>query len=155
MLNKNSPSGLMTDISPMTSMNEVDELRLSYAVIVHTSQGCEYPALIIPIDTQQYALMQRNLLYTAITRGRKLVVLVGTRKTIAIAVKRVDSRRRVTLLKERLVQLPPGRCSHQKFWLLLAHFPWNQRQPFNPSHRLGHRLTLESVCPSEVAKSYF
>ena len=76
---------------------------LSYAVTVHKSQGCEYPAIIIPIHTQHYALLQRNLLYTAITRGRKLVVLVGARKAIAIAVNRVDSRRRMTLLKERLI----------------------------------------------------
>lgn len=89
--------------------NEVDELMLSYAVTVHKSQGCEYPAVIMPIHTQHYALLQRNLLYTAITRGRKPVVLVGTRKAIAIAVKRVDSRRRVTMLKERLAQMRPGR----------------------------------------------
>lgn len=82
--------------------NELDELMLSYAVTVHKSQGSEYPAVIIPIHTQHYVLLQRNLLYTAITRGRKLVVLVGTRKAIGIAVKQVDSRQRVTLLKERL-----------------------------------------------------
>lgn len=82
--------------------NELDELMLSYAVTVHKSQGSEYPAVIIPIHTQHYVLLQRNLLYTAITRGRKLAVLVGTRKAIGIAVKQVDSRRRITLLKERL-----------------------------------------------------
>jgi exodeoxyribonuclease V alpha subunit len=82
--------------------NELDELMLSYAATVHKSQGCEYPVVIIPIHTQHYTLLQRNLLYTAITRGRKLVVLVGARKAIAIAVNRIDSRRRVTLLKERL-----------------------------------------------------
>jgi exodeoxyribonuclease V alpha subunit len=82
--------------------NELDELMLSYTVTVHKSQGCEYPVVIIPIHTQHYALLQRNLLYTAITRGRKLVVLVGARKAIAIAVNCVDSRRRMTLLKERL-----------------------------------------------------
>ena len=82
--------------------NELDELILSYAVTVHKSQGAEYPAVVIPIHTQHYALLQRNLLYTAITRGRKLVVLVGTQKAVAIAVKRMDSRQRVTLLKERL-----------------------------------------------------
>ncbi|MHC4145158.1 MAG: SF1B family DNA helicase RecD2 [Planctomycetota bacterium] len=84
--------------------NELDELILSYAVTVHKSQGAEYPAVVIPIHTQHYALLQRNLLYTAITRGRKLVVLVGTQKAVAIAVKRMDSRRRVTLLTERLKQ---------------------------------------------------
>ncbi len=82
--------------------NELDELMLSYAVTVHKSQGSEYPAVIIPIHTQHYVLLQRNLLYTAITRGRKLTVLVGSRKAIGIAVKQVDSRTRVTLLKERL-----------------------------------------------------
>ena len=82
--------------------NELDELMLSYAVTVHKSQGSEYPVVIIPVHTQHYTLLQRNLLYTAVTRGRKLVVLVGARKAIAIAVNRVDSRRRVTLLKERL-----------------------------------------------------
>jgi len=85
--------------------NELDELILSYAITVHKSQGTEYPAVVIPIRTQHYALLQRNLLYTAITRGRKLVVLVGTQKAVAIAVKRMDSRRRVTLLKERLQEL--------------------------------------------------
>jgi exodeoxyribonuclease V alpha subunit len=84
--------------------NELDELMLSYAVTIHKSQGCEYPVVIIPIHAQHYTLLQRNLLYTALTRGRKLVVLVGARKAIAIAVNRTDSRRRVTLLKERLRQ---------------------------------------------------
>ncbi|MFC1762340.1 ATP-dependent RecD-like DNA helicase, partial [Planctomycetota bacterium] len=85
--------------------NELDELILSYAVTVHKSQGSEYPVVVIPVHIQHYALLQRNLLYTAITRGRKLVVLVGTQKAVAIAVKRMDSRRRVTLLKERLGQI--------------------------------------------------
>jgi exodeoxyribonuclease V alpha subunit len=88
--------------------NELDELILSYAVTVHKSQGSEYSAVVIPIHTQHYTLLQRNLLYTAITRGRKLVVLVGTQKAVALAVKRMDSRRRVTLLKERLRQLKPS-----------------------------------------------
>lgn len=81
---------------------ELDELILSYAVTIHKSQGSEYPCVIIPLHTQHYMLLQRNLLYTAITRGRKLVVLVGTRKALAIAVKRVEARRRVTTLKNRL-----------------------------------------------------
>jgi superfamily I DNA/RNA helicase len=71
---------------------------------IHKSQGTEYPAVVIPIHTQHYTMLQRNLLYTAITRARKLVVIVGTQKAVAIAVKRVDSRRRVTLLKERLTK---------------------------------------------------
>jgi exodeoxyribonuclease V alpha subunit len=64
--------------------NELDELMLSYAVTIHKSQGCEYPVAIIPIHTQHYALLQRNLLYTALTRGRKLVVLVGARKALCV-----------------------------------------------------------------------
>jgi exodeoxyribonuclease V alpha subunit len=82
--------------------NELDELHLSYATTVHKSQGSEYPVVVLPIHTQHYMMLQRNLLYTAITRSRKLVVLVGTLKALAIAVKNMDSRRRVTLLKQRL-----------------------------------------------------
>jgi exodeoxyribonuclease V alpha subunit len=84
--------------------NELDEIMLSYATTVHKSQGSEYPVVVMPIHSQHYILLQRNLLYTAVTRGRKLVVLVGTQKAVAIAVRRMDSRRRVTLLKERLKQ---------------------------------------------------
>ncbi len=82
--------------------NELDELHLSYATTVHKSQGSEYPVVVLPIHTQHYMMLQRNLLYTAITRSRKLVVLVGTLKALAIAVKNMDARRRVTLLKQRL-----------------------------------------------------
>ena len=66
---------------------ELDELVLSYAVSVHKSQGSEYPVVILPVVTQHYVLLQRNLLYTAITRAKDLVVLVGTRKALAIAVR--------------------------------------------------------------------
>jgi exodeoxyribonuclease V alpha subunit len=82
--------------------NELDELHLSYATTVHKSQGSEYPVVVLPVHTQHYMMLQRNLLYTAITRSRKLVVLVGTRKALAIAIRNVDARRRVTLLKQRL-----------------------------------------------------
>ena len=81
---------------------ELDELMLSYAATVHKSQGSEYPAVVMPIHTQHYALLQKNLLYTGITRARKLVVLVGTLKAVAIATKRMESKHRITLLKERL-----------------------------------------------------
>ena len=82
--------------------NELDELHLSYVTTVHKSQGSEYPVVVLPIHTQHYVMLQRNLLYTAITRSRKLVVLLGTVKALAIAVKNMDARRRVTLLKQRL-----------------------------------------------------
>jgi exodeoxyribonuclease V alpha subunit len=82
--------------------NELEELILAYAISVHKSQGSEYPAVVMPVLTQHYLLLQRNLLYTAITRGRKLVYLVGTRKALSIAVRNDTPRRRYTLLAERL-----------------------------------------------------
>jgi exodeoxyribonuclease V alpha subunit len=81
-----------------------DELIHAYAVSIHKSQGSEYPAVIIPVHTQHYVLLQRNLLYTGITRGRKLVVLVGTKKAVSIAVANDDTRHRCTYLCERLRQ---------------------------------------------------
>jgi exodeoxyribonuclease V alpha subunit len=82
---------------------ELDELVHAYAVSVHKSQGSEYPAVVIPIVTQHYMLLQRNLLYTAVTRGRKLVVLVGSKRALAIAVKNNKTHRRYTLLRQRLI----------------------------------------------------
>ena len=83
--------------------NELDELQPSFAITIHKSQGSEYPVVVVPIHTQHYMMLQRNLLYTAVTRGKKLVVLVGTKKAIAIAVKKMESSKRITTLKERLV----------------------------------------------------
>jgi exodeoxyribonuclease V alpha subunit len=88
--------------------NELDELHLSYATTVHKSQGSEYPVVVLPIHTQHYLMLQRNLLYTAVTRARKLVVLVGTLKALAIAVRNMDARRRVTLLRQRLQAFEGG-----------------------------------------------
>jgi exodeoxyribonuclease V alpha subunit len=82
--------------------SELDELVLAYATSVHKAQGSEYPAVVIPILIQHYVLLQRNLLYTGITRGKKLVVLVGTKKALAIAVHNNKPQLRYTLLKERL-----------------------------------------------------
>ncbi len=92
-------------------IRELDELSLSYAITVHKSQGSEYPVVIVPIHTQHYVMLQRNLLYTAITRSRKLVVLVGTEKAVAIAVKRMSSTRRITTLRQRL-QAATKRVDH-------------------------------------------
>ena len=66
--------------------HELDQVVLAYATTVHKAQGCEYPAVVIPVTTQHYPMLQRNLIYTGITRGRKLVVLVGQKKALAIAV---------------------------------------------------------------------
>ncbi|MCC6417422.1 MAG: ATP-dependent RecD-like DNA helicase [Gemmataceae bacterium] len=81
---------------------ELDELALAYSLSIHRSQGSEYPAVVIPLHTQHYLMLQRNLLYTAITRGKKLVVLVGTPKAIAMAVQRQDTAARYTGLERRL-----------------------------------------------------
>jgi len=81
---------------------ELDELVNAYAVSVHKSQGSEYPAVVIPVLTQHYLLLQRNLLYTAVTRAKELVVLVGTRKAIAIAVRNDKIAHRHTALDVRL-----------------------------------------------------
>jgi len=83
--------------------NELDELVLAYAVSVHKAQGSEYPAVVIPLLTQHYVMLQRNLLYTAITRGKKLVVIIGTKKALAIALKNDKIRKRYSHLKERLI----------------------------------------------------
>lgn len=81
---------------------ELDELSLAYACTVHKAQGSEFPAVVIPVHTQHYAMLWRNLVYTAITRGKRMVVLVGTRKALAIATRRADGQRRHTRLAERL-----------------------------------------------------
>lgn len=84
---------------------ELDEIVLAYAVSVHKSQGSEYPAVVMPLLTQHYMMLQRNLLYTAITRGKKLVVLIGTKKALAIAIKNNKQQMRYTRLRERLKNL--------------------------------------------------
>jgi exodeoxyribonuclease V alpha subunit len=81
---------------------ELDTLVPAYAATIHKSQGSEYPAVVIPVMTQHYAMLQRNLLYTGLTRGKKLVILVGQRKAIAIAVKNESGRRRWSKLDEWL-----------------------------------------------------
>ncbi len=72
------------------ALDELDALVLAYAATVHKSQGSEYPAVIIPVHTQHYVMLQRNLLYTAVTRSKRLCVLVGTRKALALAVRNAD-----------------------------------------------------------------
>lgn len=81
---------------------EIDEIILSYAVSVHKSQGSEYPAVVIPVHTQHYMLLQRNLIYTALTRGRRLVVMVGAKKALAIGINNSKTQKRYTYLKNRL-----------------------------------------------------
>jgi len=87
---------------------ELDTLVPAYAATIHKSQGSEYPAVVIPIMTQHYAMLQRNLLYTGITRGKRLVVLVGQKKAVAIAVRNVSGRRRWSKLDEWLRPVIPA-----------------------------------------------
>jgi exodeoxyribonuclease V alpha subunit len=82
---------------------ELDELVLAYATTIHKSQGSEYPAVVIPLTTQHYPMLQRNLIYTGVTRGKRLVVLLGQRKALVIAVKGGRARRRWSKLREWLM----------------------------------------------------
>jgi exodeoxyribonuclease V alpha subunit len=81
---------------------ELDQLTHAYAVSVHKSQGSEYAAVVIPLVTQHYMMLQRSLLYTAVTRGKRLVVIVGSRRAVGLAVRNADARRRYTWLAERV-----------------------------------------------------
>jgi exodeoxyribonuclease V alpha subunit len=90
---------------------ELDEVSLAYAITIHKSQGSEFPAVVIPLATQHYMLLQRNLVYTGITRGKKLVVLIGQRKALTIAVKNNKTEQRFSGLLHRLVTIS-GLNSH-------------------------------------------
>ena len=91
------------DDRPVTYPREgLDQLSLAYAITVHKSQGSEYPVVIVPVTTQHYMMLQRNLLYTAVTRGRDLVILVGTRRAVEIAVTNAGAHQRYTGLARRL-----------------------------------------------------
>jgi exodeoxyribonuclease V alpha subunit len=98
----------------MYDFGELDELVHAFAVSVHKAQGSEYPAVIFPVLTQHYILLQRNLIYTALTRARQLAVIVGTRRALAIGIKNMGTDRRYTRLAERLkqmaVQNPSQKC---------------------------------------------
>jgi exodeoxyribonuclease V alpha subunit len=86
---------------------ELDQLQHAYAVTIHKAQGSEYPAVVIPLVTQHYMMLQRSLLYTAVTRGKKLVVLVGSKRAVALAVNNQTARQRYTWLAERVKALSP------------------------------------------------
>ena len=82
---------------------ELDMLIHSYAITIHKSQGSEYPVVIIPIHTQHYVMLKRTLFYTALTRARKLAVIVGSVKAMRLAVKQTDTSFRTTMLTEKLL----------------------------------------------------
>ena len=96
-------AGFRRDLASHLGFGELDELVLAYATTIHKSQGSEYPAVVIPLTVQHYPMLQRNLVYTGVTRGKRLVVLVGQRKALAIAVKGDRKRRRWSKLREWLM----------------------------------------------------
>ena len=88
---------------PLTyAPGQLDELVHAYACSIHKAQGSEYPCVIIPFHTQHYVMLRRNLLYTGITRGRRLVIVVGSKRALALAVRNDRVERRCTRLRERL-----------------------------------------------------
>jgi exodeoxyribonuclease V alpha subunit len=90
---------------------ELDELALAYATTIHKSQGSEYNAVVIPLTTQHYPMLQRNLVYTGVTRGKRLVVLVGQKRALAIAVRGAGDKRRWSKLRERLREAAQARTA--------------------------------------------
>jgi exodeoxyribonuclease V alpha subunit len=84
------------------AFGELDQVVLAYATTIHKAQGSEYPVVVIPVMTQHYAMLQRNLLYTGVTRGKRLVILLGQKRAVAIAVKNISGRRRWSKLPEWL-----------------------------------------------------
>ena len=86
-------------------VSELDELVLAYAATIHKSQGSEYPIVVMPVLMNHYIMLQRNLIYTGVTRAKKILVIVGTKKALAYAVHNVTVHRRNTLLKERLMKM--------------------------------------------------
>jgi exodeoxyribonuclease V alpha subunit len=87
---------------------ELDEITLAYAITVHKSQGSEFPCIVMPVLTQHYIMLYRNLIYTAVTRAKRLVVLVGTRKAMALAVRNIRSDQRFSSLADRLTDIIKG-----------------------------------------------
>ncbi|MBB5712423.1 exodeoxyribonuclease V alpha subunit [Sphingomonas xinjiangensis] len=98
---ENELSAMFGNTEATFDFGELDALQLAYATTIHKSQGSEYPAVVVPLTTQAYTMLGRELIYTAVTRAKKLLVLVGSRKALAIAVKRRQPRR-WSLLRERL-----------------------------------------------------
>ncbi|NLT71635.1 MAG: ATP-dependent RecD-like DNA helicase [Verrucomicrobiaceae bacterium] len=92
---------------------ELDELQLAYAVTIHKSQGSEFPAVVIPLSSQHHIMLQRNLLYTAITRGKRLVLLVGEKRALELAVRNSDSIHRHSGLEAKLRQTLPNPANQE------------------------------------------
>ena len=95
---------MVTSAEPQTfERNEFGDLALAYAISIHKSQGSEYPVVIVPLLKAHFMMLQRNLIYTAITRGRKKVFLVGDPAAYAMAVRNSDSKTRITHLQQKIL----------------------------------------------------
>jgi exodeoxyribonuclease V alpha subunit len=86
---------------------DIDDLRLAGAISIHKSQGSEFPIVIIPVTTAHFIMLKRNLIYTGLTRGKVLVILVGQKRALAMAVRNVDDSKRITKLREWLTGTQP------------------------------------------------
>ena len=104
------------DVGVDYDFSELDELQLSYAMTVHRAQGSEFPAVVVPVLTQHYPMLQRNLLYTAITRGRRLVVVVRSRRAMAMAVRNDRPGERNSMLGVRLLRTETGGGTVMPAW---------------------------------------
>jgi exodeoxyribonuclease V alpha subunit len=116
--------------------DELDELTHAYAVSIHRSQGSEYPCVVVPVTTSAWLMLQRNLLYTAVTRAKRIVVLVGSRRALAKAVRTQGAGRRYTALTERLQQERPRTVA-------AVSRPWDgqlQQVPVEPKERIRGRV---------------
>ena len=89
---------------------DLTEINLAYAITIHKSQGSEFSAVIIPVTTQHFKMLFRNLIYTGLTRAKQLCVFVGSRKALAMAIKQIDNRKRQTALTQ-LIDSPPTRSA--------------------------------------------
>jgi exodeoxyribonuclease V alpha subunit len=116
-----------------TDWAELDTSLPACAVTIHKSQGSEYPAVIIPVMTQHYTMLQRNLLYTRVTRGKRLLALVGQKKPIAIALRNVSGRRR---------------------WLKLRGWLQPASSPRPATRRVNHAVTKRATGFSTACQSY-
>jgi exodeoxyribonuclease V alpha subunit len=92
---------------------ELDEVSLAYAVTIHKAQGSEFPAVVIPVAMQHFMLLQRNLIYTGITRAKRLLVVIGQRKALGIAVRNDQSRKRYSGLLSSLNPLNRQKATRQ------------------------------------------
>ena len=84
---------------------EVAQLSLAYAVTVHRSQGMEVPCVVLALDDSHFMLLERQLVYTGVTRAKKLLIIVGSKRALSLAAKRAQTKKRCTLLRERIVEL--------------------------------------------------